>query len=334
MIVITGGGTGGHLSIAKSLKEELNTRGIKPIFIGSANGQDRLWFQNDDGFEEKYFFDVRGVTNKKYLGKIISLLKILYFSFKCLFIFRKHKIKKIVCVGGYSAAAASLASILGFKKLYIHEQNSKVGSLNKLLKPFAKEFFSSYITPSTPYPVAQKYFDIYRVRKNIKRVIFLGGSQGAKSINDFAIKLAPYLQLQDIDIIHQTGSRDFERIKKEYESLNIEVDIFAFSNELESKLQMSDFAVSRSGAGTMWELVASGVPTLFVPYPYASANHQYYNALDLFEKNLVFLMKDNELDVEVFKSYLKDDYIEISEKLKGILSNNGTKKIIDIILER
>ncbi len=82
-IAITGGGTGGHLSIAKAIKEELNSRGIDPIFIGSSYGQDEAWFSKERGFSKKCFFDTSGVVNKKVVAKMISLGNILKYSFKC-----------------------------------------------------------------------------------------------------------------------------------------------------------------------------------------------------------------------------------------------------------
>jgi UDP-N-acetylglucosamine--N-acetylmuramyl-(pentapeptide) pyrophosphoryl-undecaprenol N-acetylglucosamine transferase len=132
MIAITGGGTGGHLVIAKSIKEELNKQGIKPVFIGSTYGQDRAWFEDDEGWEEKYFFDTSGVVNKKGIKKLLSLTNILNYSFKTRKIFKKHNIKKVFSVGGYSAAPASFGAIMFNKPLFIHEQNAYMGKLNKI----------------------------------------------------------------------------------------------------------------------------------------------------------------------------------------------------------
>ena len=130
MIAITGGGTGGHLTIVKAIKDELNKRNIKPIFIGSINGQDQEWFKNDDGFEEKYFLKSSGIMNKNFIGKFTSLFNILRLSIECNNIFKKHQIDKIFTVGGFSSAPASLAGILTKKDIYIHEQNSILGKLN------------------------------------------------------------------------------------------------------------------------------------------------------------------------------------------------------------
>jgi len=335
-IAITGGGTGGHLTIAKAIKEELNKRGLKPIYIGSEYGQDRSWFEDDEGFETKYFFNTSGVVNKGKIGKIFSLLNILKYSLKCNSIFKKHSIDAVFSVGGYSAAPASIASIIFKKDLYIHEQNAVIGSLNKLLKPRAKAFFSSYEenSPIKDYPVRDVFFQNARVRDSIKTIIFLGGSQGASAINNFAISIAPTLKEKGIKIIHQSGKRDYEKLKEFYEKNSIDADLFDFTKELENKIKEADFAVSRSGASTMWELVASLLPALFIPYPYAAADHQYHNALFLKEKNLCFLKRENELENSIIDEILASDISKMSLGLNSSINQGGAKKIVDYMIEQ
>jgi len=323
MIAITGGGTGGHLVIAKALKEELNKRGIKPIFIGSTYGQDKAWFENDKGWKKVYFFDTTGVVNKKGLSKIKSLLTILKHTIKTNSIFKKHKIKKIISVGGYSAAPASFGAILFNKELFIHEQNAYMGKLNKLLKPFSKRVFNTFFY-NDPYPVRDQFFQNARERKEIKTIIFLGGSQGAKQINDFALEVA---KTKKYKIIHQTGKKDYERCKKFYEENSLEVEFFDFDKNLIEKIKEADFAISRAGASTLFELVSNQLPTLFIPYPYAAGNHQYYNAKWLVDKGVGFLSQNpkiSDLDVKI-------DII--SKELKYINTPNGAKIIIDEILK-
>ena len=93
MIVICGGGTGGHLAIARSFCEELNERGIKPIFIGSTSGQDKFWFENDDKFAKKFFLPSSGVVNKRGLAKLKSLTNIISLALKCRQIFKENGVK-------------------------------------------------------------------------------------------------------------------------------------------------------------------------------------------------------------------------------------------------
>ena len=336
MVAITGGGTGGHLAIVNALKEELNSRGLKPIYIGSKNGQDKAWFENDSGFKKTYFFDSKGVVNRRGFKKLLVLKDIIKSAFTCKAIFKTHKVKAVFCVGGYSAAPASFASILTKTQLYIHEQNAVTGTLNKLLKPFAKEFFSSYYETSKvkEYPVSDKFFSSRKVRTELKTIIFLGGSQGANFINELAMKTASALLKNGLHVIHQTGKNDYSTCKEFYKKNSLHVDCFDFSKNILQSLEKSDFAVSRAGASTLWELSANGLPALFIPFPHAAKNHQFYNAKVLLEKDAALLKTQDELNEKILLEILNDIKLkEMSDKLLIIINENGIKKIADIILK-
>jgi len=334
-ILITGGGTGGHLSVAKSFIDEFYNRGYEVIFIGSTKGQDKKWFENYSFLSHTYFLDTKGVVNQNFLGKFVSLFMILKAVISSIKIIKRYKIAKVISVGGFSAAAASFAAIITRTDFYIHEQNSVMGRLNSITSKFAKEIFSSYLETSKvkDYPIAQTFFDHQRMRLEVKTIIFLGGSQGATAINDFALTIAPKLHKMGISIIHQTGKNDFEKIKKQYEQLKIDADVFDFSKQLIEKMDKADFAVSRAGASTLWELVALGIPTFFIPFPYASANHQYYNAKYLLDNNLCFLQTQSQLDEDYFFQSLEDNIAFKSEKLLNTIHKDAVKNIVDIIVQ-
>ncbi len=335
-IAITGGGTGGHLSIAKAIKEDLNKRGFKPIFIGSTHGQDRAWFEDDEGFKKCYFFETSPVVNKNILGRFFSLFKILKSSWSCREIFKNHKIDAVFSVGGYSAAPASFAALSFSKKLFIHEQNAVLGRLNKILQAKSVAVFSSYLksSPCKDYPVREIFFNNARVRKEIKTVIFLGGSQGARAINEFAMKISPKLNKKDIKIIHQCGANDEQNLKEFYQNNGINIDLFAFSNELESKIKEADFAICRAGASTVWELVASKLPALYIPYPYAAADHQYHNADFLSKKKLAFVKRQSALIEADLDMIFNADLAGMSRGLGELIAKDGAKKIVDFIILR
>lgn len=329
---ITGGGTGGHLTIAKALKKELVKRGDRVVFIGSSNGQDRSWFENDEGCEEKIFLPSYGVTNREGFEKFKSLLNIVKLSLSLNSIFRHYKFDAVISVGGYSSAPASFLAILKGVPLFIHEQNASMGRLNRVIKPFAKGFFSSYLSSSKvkDYPIENVFFEKQRVRKEIKRVIFLGGSQGAKFINDFAIKVAPELKNRGVKIVHQTGRLDYERMKNAYSKIDVDVELIDFHPKLSQFIAKSDLAISRSGASTLWELSANGLPALFIPYPLAN-NHQWFNAKFIRDKGLGWLYTQDEVEPQHLYSILNEDLEEKSRKLIEIISPNGVSKIVDAI---
>ena len=329
-IAITGGGTGGHLSIARALALSAKKLGIDCIYIGSTSGQDMAWFEKEDFFSHKYFLESKGVVNQRGFKKIISFLKILKLSIKARKILNEHKIKDVFSVGGYSSAPASFAALFSNKNLFIHEQNSKKGFLNSLLKPFCKIFFSSFEKEFCPYPVEDIFFDKARTRLKLESIIFLGGSQGAKFINDLALKLAKSLDERGIKIIHQCGKKDYQRCKKEYESLAIKVDLFDFDKNIHEKIQKADLAIARAGAGTLFELCANNLPSIFIPYPHASKNHQYFNAKFLEDKKLCQLFTQDELKDEkkILTSIFSINLELISDSLKEIISKNGSDFII------
>jgi len=333
-IVVTGGGTGGHLSVAKSFIDELYDREYKIIYIGSTKGADQKWFSDYKKIEKSYFLNTKGVVNQNIFGKISSLFTILKQAFFCRKIFKQYSVEKIISVGGFSAAAASFGAILSRKQLFIHEQNSIMGSLNKVCSKSAKEVFSSYDLTSQikDYPINKKFFEHQRVRNEIKTIIFLGGSQGARGINNFALQIAPILQEKGIHIIHQSGSLEYEKVKKAYEELQIEVELFDFTKDILNYMDRADFAISRSGASTLWELCSIGLPALFIPFPYAAADHQYHNAKFLSDENMGFIQRENELDKEIVEKILTSDIKDISEKLINSIKKDGVKKIIDKII--
>lgn len=334
MIAITGGGTGGHLSIAKALADELKNRGENLIFIGSQNGQDKAWFENDEVFSEKYFLSSSGVVNKSGFAKFKSLFNIIKLSFECIKIFKKHNISKVISVGGYSSAPASFGAILSRKKFFIHEQNAIIGRLNLILKPFCTKFFSSYISNPYDYPTNTKFFQTQRIRENLQTILFLGGSQGAKFINELALNLSSNLTNKNIKIIHQCGKNDYEAVCAKYKEFGIDAEVFAFSTEIEKYMQKADLCISRSGASSLWELCANLLPSVFIPYPYAANDHQFFNAKFLQDKNLTKIYRQESVKFDSFlQEILQINIKQVSINLQNIISPRGTQRIVDEILK-
>ncbi len=330
-IVMTGGGTGGHLAIIKAVKEHLKDEEL--IYIGSTQGQDKQWFEADDDFQDKYFFETRGVVNQGGLGKVKSLFMMFKATLQAIKLLKKHQVKVVFSVGGFSSAATAFAAKALRIPLVIHEQNAALGSLNKLLKPYATEFISSYLeeSPIKAYPIKEIFFENARMRHEVKTIIFLGGSQGAKAINALALEIAVELQEKGIKIIHQAGEKNLDDIKAAYDDLGIKADVFGFTTKLAEYMNEADIAIARAGASTLWELSATALPTLFIPYPYAASDHQYYNAQFLVEKDLAWLMREGEIDKEKVLSLLNEDLEMKSKGLMEIVEKDGSKKIATLL---
>ena len=332
-IVMTGGGTGGHLAIIKAVKEYL--KGEELIYIGSTKGQDRQWFEGDSDFSKTYFLETRGVVNQGLAGKFKSLFKILTSALEVRKILKEHKASVVFSVGGFSAAPAAIAAKLSGIPLVIHEQNAALGSLNKLLKPYSSAFISSYLeeSPVKAYPIKQIFFENARVRDKVKTLIFLGGSQGAQAINKLALEIAPELKARGIKIIHQAGQKNIDEVRKAYNDLGIEAEVFGFTDKLADYMNEADLAIARSGASTLWELSATAVPTLFIPYPYAASDHQFYNAQFLVKKELAWIMREKEIDTQKVLALLDEDLTERSRGLMEIVEKEGSEKIADLLTQ-
>ena len=412
-LLITGGGTGGHLAIAQALAEELARRKsslgearFEVVYVGSVSGQDRQWFEcgdlsaeealanvstpadiglpntaNSDTknvkatdsckqsiFSATYFLPTSGVVDKRGIAKILSLFHHLK-SLKAIYrIFAKHDIKAVVSVGGFSAAPASIGAIVFAKPLFIHEQNAIKGRLNALLSPFARRVFSSFGERRVPYPIKSQAREKSRVRREIKTIAFIGGSQGARTINHLAISLAPTLLSLGFRIIHQCGQNQLESTKAKYVEIGIDTDdsthdceekdnkshkleLFGFSTDILSHLASADICVGRAGASSVWENAALGLPMIYVPYPYAASNHQVHNAEFFASRGLGLVLAESknntsqkDAEIEAMKGRVleyiasfgssegKNELESISKSLISLAKQDGAKLIVDEIL--
>jgi len=335
-LCITGGGTGGHLMIAKSLAEVAKKRGHKLTFIGSTYGQDRNYFENSSLFDEVHFFETTGVVNQKGLKKFVALYKIFKAFLRAKSILKKEGVDATYSVGGFSSAPASFASLFLKVPFFIHEQNAVKGRLNSILQPYATNYICAYDkeTPIEGYPVEEIFFESARVRESLKTIIFLGGSHGARAINDLALSVAKELESRGIKILHQAGESDFERVESAYKELGVEVELYGFTKELNTLIARADLAISRAGASTLWELSANGCPALFVPYPYAAGDHQYHNAEFIVKNDLGWCEREGESLKQKLLEVLDEPLAERSKKLLEYAKKDVALKMIEDVEER
>ena len=141
------------------------------------------------------------------------------------------------------------------------------------------------------------------------------------------------LKERDIKIIHQAGVSNIDEVQKSYEVLGIEAEVFGFTDKLADYMNEADFAIARSGASTLWELSATAVPTLYIPYPYAAKDHQFYNAQFLVEKELAWMMREKEIEIAKVLVLLDEDLSVKSQGLIDIVENEGSKKIANLLTQ-
>ncbi|MGX3045404.1 UDP-N-acetylglucosamine--N-acetylmuramyl-(pentapeptide) pyrophosphoryl-undecaprenol N-acetylglucosamine transferase [Helicobacter sp. T3_23-1056] len=321
--------------------------------------------QQNPLFIATYFLQTSGVVDKRGVGKILSLFSHLKTLKTIYHIFKKHDIKAVISVGGFSAAPASFGAILFGKPLFIHEQNAIKGRLNSLLSPFAKRVFSAFGENPIAYPTKSQARANARIRDEVKTIAFIGGSQGARTINALALQLSKTLLERGFSIIHQCGQNELKSTQEYYKKLGINyhleeqfrandssknaVELFGFSKDIISKLSRADICIGRAGASSVWENAALGLPMIYIPYPYAAGNHQVHNAGFFTSKELGFVVLDDKGEkspqkLESMRGQILthiDFFAKNNQKLKSIsltlialAKENGAQKIIDEILQK
>lgn len=299
-ILISTGKTGGHIIPALSvgrryIKEFTEATVIYTSLEGSHIFRDFL--KKDENLNFIFLKDWHGFNIKILFENVFEIFKTL----------RKFNIKKVLIFGSYLSFPVIIASLLNGCRIYLHEQNVLPGRANKLASLFSKKIFISY-------PETAKYFPSFLRRKIIltgnpvrgydfksikekNQILFLGGSQGAQTINYFIIdNLDRIKKYSSINFIIITGKRNYENvlkrlngnIPKNLKLLHFEYEIFDLM--LESKL-----IVSRAGAITLTEIAYLKRPSVLVPFPFARDNHQYINAKYFEEKGAAILIDNGEL---------------------------------------
>jgi len=263
----------------------------------------------------------------------------------------------VLGVGGFSSFAVVLAAWILRIPSAIQEQNAIPGLTNRLLSRFVKTIFTSFKdtkglvhNPKVNYvgnPVrrtdsveSDDTLNLNNFDPDKFTLLVTGGSQGAGSINNaFMDALELMGDTSEFNIIHQTGIKDEPNILKKYKSLKINATAKAFFHNMPQLLEMADLAITRAGAGTIFELCINGLPAILVPFPHAADDHQTFNAKALEKKNAVVMIKDKELTGNALKTTLevlignKERLDHMAERLKYLAMPDADEKIATYILK-
>ena len=237
--------------------------------------------------------DVEGIKGRGWKKGMPVLMKLPKSILQSASIIRRFSPSFALGVGGYSAGPFCLAAKLLGIPTAIHEQNSYPGVTNRLLSKFVDRIFISF-EESRPYfkkkipiltgnPVRRELF-LSQVNKpedgDEFTVLVVGGSQGAKAINEAFVEALMLLNSRGnmIEVIHQTGKGDHSRVVEEYRVRGLKGEVVPFIRDMGSAYSRADIVVGRAGATTIFELAALGKPSILIPYPHATNNHQEINA--------------------------------------------------------
>ena len=348
-ILIAGGGTGGHVFPGIALAKEFVKRAdnVEIIFVGTKKGLEaslipKLGFR----FEVIRTAQVKG---KSILHKIMSLLIMPTAFITALKNIIKYKPDIILGVGGYASFAQVLVgSLFPGYKTFIHEQNSIPGLANKVLGKFTDKIFISFEKSGTFFNKDKIIFLGNHIREEFVKtaarpdsrskftVCITGGSQGARKINSTFLEALKKIEdlAPQINIIHQTGKLDYEKIKEKYKNFKFAVELKPFFDDLWEKYAKSHIIISRSGAG-ICEIAAMGRASILIPYSYASYNHQEENAKAFLEKNACVLIKESELNPDILADKIKHYFHRRNElavmelNAKKMAKPDAAKNIVD-----
>ncbi len=287
-VLLTTGGTGGHIFPALAVAEALqDMTQAQILFVGSEYGPEK-------DLVHKAGIDFIGLPVRGILGRGMRAVSAAINMGRA--VFEANKIVKYfkpdvaLGFGGYGAFASMMAAKFNRVPTAIHEQNAVVGMSNKVLGKLVDRIYTSMpITQGfaeqkcilTGNPVRSEIARVASMPHSFdgKRLLIVGGSQGAKALNDIILENLSYLQALQVQLWHQTGAQEYERVRAAYDKIGVDSSrVMPFVNDMAEAYAWSDLVLSRSGASTVAELAAAGRGACFVPFPFATHDHQTANA--------------------------------------------------------
>lgn len=313
-VLILAGGTGGHIFPGLAVAQALRERGVPVLWVGSDGGLETSLVPKA-GFELRTLA-VRGVRGKRLAARLAAPLRIARAVAGAWRLIGAERPRCALALGGFAAGPAGIAAWLRRVPLLVHEQNRVPGVTNRILSHFAKRRlcgFSGALASGEwlGNPVRATIAAIeaperrYPGRDGALRLLVLGGSQGARSLN----LLLPGVFAQwrgRLLIRHQSGAKHFDETQRAYRDAGVEARVEAFIDDMAAAYAWADLVVCRAGALTIAELCAAGLPAVFVPFPAAVDDHQTRNAAALVESGAARLVAEGDRFGERMQAVLEE----------------------------
>jgi UDP-N-acetylglucosamine--N-acetylmuramyl-(pentapeptide) pyrophosphoryl-undecaprenol N-acetylglucosamine transferase len=348
---IVAGGTGGHIYPGIAIAEEIRRMdpGAEILFLGSEEGLESDLF-NRAGYTVK-LIKARALLRKiSYQALSAPFLTVIGF-FQAIGILRSFRPQALISTGGYASLPAVLAARLLKLPIYVQEQNVSPGMTNRFCFKFARQIFLSFeksrelvlgIVAGNPVRREIIEADRERARENMgfkptdKVVVIMGGSQGARKINEAVTSALPLIKDPRIKIYHIVGKRDYALV-----TAQVAGDRFSFYKNSEymyniaEVLAAADLVVSRAGATAISEFLVRGIPMVLVPFPFSAEGHQDINARVIEEAGAGVIISNSDLTPQRLVSIISDERIDL-EAMKNncakLARPGAAKEIVSAIL--
>jgi len=332
-LVVAGGGTGGHLFPGIAVAEEFLARkeGNEVLFVGTSNGIEarvlpRLGYPLE-------LIAVTGMRRKKGIEQIRGLALLVKSYFQSKKILESFGPDFVLGVGGYASGPVVLAAGKFRCRRFIHEQNALPGFTNKILARFAEKIFISVEESGRYFPAGKTFLAGNPLRREILqnirisggdraaedefRLLVFGGSAGAHSINMALADALPLLgeEKSRLTIKHQTGENDLDAVKAAYGKEGFNAEVLPFIHDMADAYRWADLVICRAGATTIAEVTACGKACIFIPFPYATDDHQRRNAEALVAKGAGFMLLNRDLSGERLANMIRE-LMRDGERLK------------------
>jgi UDP-N-acetylglucosamine--N-acetylmuramyl-(pentapeptide) pyrophosphoryl-undecaprenol N-acetylglucosamine transferase len=340
--LVMAGGTGGHIFPGLAVAEALREAGWRVHWLGAPDSMEsQLVPPRGFAFEAVAFGGVRGkgLTTLAFLP-----LKLLRAFWQSLQVVRRVKPDVVLGLGGYITFPGGMMASLWSKPLVLHEQNSVAGLANKVLAQLADRVFTAFpgVFKTGQWvgnPLRRAFTEQatpaerFAGRSGPLRVLVVGGSLGAKALNDIvpqALALMP--EATRPQVIHQSGAKQIEALRANYANAGVQAELTPFIDDTASAFAHADLVICRAGASTVTELAAVGVAALYVPFPFAVDDHQTSNAQFLVAQGGGWLVPQAELTAQNLAERLtalsRDTLQDVAQKAHAQKKTNATREVV------
>lgn len=340
--LVMAGGTGGHIFPGLAVAEALREAGWQVHWLGAPNSMEaELVPARGFAFESVTFGGVRG----KGLQTLALLpLRLLRAFWQSLQVVRRVQPDVVLGLGGYITFPGGMMASLWGKPLVLHEQNSVAGLANKVLAQLADRVFTAFpgVFKTGQWvgnPLRRAFTEQaapaerFAGRSGPLRVLVVGGSLGAKALNDIvpqALALMP--EATRPQVIHQSGAKQIDALRANYAAAGVQAELTPFIDDTASAFAQADLVICRAGASTVTELAAVGVAALFVPFPFAVDDHQTTNAQFLVASGGGWLVPQAELTAQNLAERLtalsRDTLQDVAQKAHAQKKTNATREVV------